>query len=239
MSWLFSANHNTAAGNGSLIWGGHSVAADLKVEVDDESAKERLSNVCRPRLDWQSEDGCRLLNLLLTCSASTSRCGLWISHLPRVSDFSHQRENCISHFLYFDLYQGHDGSRAGWSWMETNPIWQSFQIGKQLKYRGPTFRLTSGEYLLPVWRAKLRTRCLFYWGRRIKEASGEEQIIWSRKNYLMWKNIDYLRNLELSKLFVSSDRSSYSDVVPLYIHGDNFFRFSLSPLMQLMLQVSL
>ena len=39
-------------------------------------------------------------------------------------------------------------------------------------------------------------------------------------------------------LFVSSDRSSYSDNGLLYIRG-NFFRFSLSPLMQLMLQVSL
>ena len=42
-------------------------------------------------------------------------------------------------------------------------------------------------------------------------------------------------------LFVSSDRSSYSDVVLSYIRGggSNFFRFSLRPLMQLMLQESL
>jgi len=45
-------------------------------------------------------------------------------------------------------------------------------------------------------------------------------------------------------LFVCSDRSSYSDDVLLYICGGssssrNFFRFPLSPLMQLMLQVSL
>ena len=40
---------------------------------------------------------------------------------------------------------------------------------------------------------------------------------------------------------VSSDRSSCSDDGLLYIHprSGNFFRFSLSPLMQLMLQVSL
>ena len=39
---------------------------------------------------------------------------------------------------------------------------------------------------------------------------------------------------------VNSDRSSYSDVVLLYIRsGSNFFRCSLSPWMQLMLQVSL
>ena len=55
--------------------------------------------------------------------------------------------------------------------METNPIWESFQIGKQLKYRGPTFKLTPGEYFLPVWRAKLQTRCLFYWNRENQEAS--------------------------------------------------------------------
>ena len=37
--------------------------------------------------------------------------------------------------------------------------------------------------------------------------------------------------------FVSSDRSSYSDDVPLYIRSSsNFFRFSLSPLMQLLLK---
>ena len=42
-------------------------------------------------------------------------------------------------------------------------------------------------------------------------------------------------------MIISSDRSSYSDDGLLYIHGSrsNFFRFSLSPLMQLMLQVSL
>ena len=40
--------------------------------------------------------------------------------------------------------------------------------------------------------------------------------------------------------FVSSDRSSYSDDGLLYIYtSGHFFRFSLSPLMQLMLQVSL
>ena len=39
--------------------------------------------------------------------------------------------------------------------------------------------------------------------------------------------------------FVSSDRSSCNDDGLLYIQNHNFFRFSLSPLMQLMLQVSL
>ena len=40
--------------------------------------------------------------------------------------------------------------------------------------------------------------------------------------------------------FVSFDRSSYSDDGQLYIRGSShFFRFSLSPLIQLMLQVSL
>ena len=38
---------------------------------------------------------------------------------------------------------------------------------------------------------------------------------------------------------VSSDRSSCTDDGPRYIRGGNFFRFSLNPLMQLMLQVSL
>ena len=37
----------------------------------------------------------------------------------------------------------------------------------------------------------------------------------------------------------SSDRSSYTDDGPQYIRGTSFFRFSLSPLVQLMLQVSL
>ena len=37
----------------------------------------------------------------------------------------------------------------------------------------------------------------------------------------------------------SSDRSSYTDDGPRYIRGTSFFRFSLSPLVQLMLQVSL
>ena len=41
-------------------------------------------------------------------------------------------------------------------------------------------------------------------------------------------------------IVISSDRSSYSDNGLLYIRAQrNFFRFSLSPLMQLMLQVSL
>ena len=35
--------------------------------------------------------------------------------------------------------------------------------------------------------------------------------------------------------FVSSDRSSYSDDGLLYIRGSQFFRFSLSPLMHMML----
>ena len=39
--------------------------------------------------------------------------------------------------------------------------------------------------------------------------------------------------------FVSSVRSSYTDDGLLYIRGSQFFRFSLSPLIQLMLQVSL
>ena len=33
---------------------------------------------------------------------------------------------------------------------ETNPIWESFPIGKQLKQRGPTFKLTPRECFLPV-----------------------------------------------------------------------------------------
>ena len=49
-------------------------------------------------------------------------------------------------FVFKVVYQ------AGWNWMETNPIWQSFPIGKQLKYRGPTFKLTPWEYFLSVWR---------------------------------------------------------------------------------------
>ena len=53
----------------------------------------------------------------------------------------------------------------------------------------------------------------------------------------VWKFTSYFFHF---RGFVSSDRSSYSDGGLSYIRGDgNFFRFSLSPLMQLMLQVSL
>ena len=58
-----------------------------------------------------------------------------------------------------------------------------------------------------------------------------------------WSNscADLAELSELSEQTIaSSDRSSYCDNGLLYISGSsNFFRFSLSPLMQLMVQVSL
>ena len=58
---------------------------------------------------------------------------------------------------------------------------------------------------------------------------------------LAWSQLDasltITTNLFLDCI-ISSDRSSYSDDGLVYIRG-NFFRFSLNPLMQLMLQVSL
>ena len=57
-------------------------------------------------------------------------------------------------------------------------------------------------------------------------------------NFLtFWYTLVHIK-VPLSKI-ISSDRSSYSDDVLLHIHPGHFFGFSLSPLMQLMLQMSI
>ena len=43
----------------------------------------------------------------------------------------------------------------------------------------------------------------------------------------------------INPIIISSDKSSCTDDGLLYVYPGHFFRFSLSPLMQLMLQVSL
>ena len=53
------------------------------------------------------------------------------------------------------------------------------------------------------------------------------------------KRIELTAGSHKDHIFISSDRSSYSDDVLLHIHPGHFFGFSLSPLMQLMLQMSI
>ena len=61
----------------------------------------------------------------------------------------------------------------------------------------------------------------------------------TRMNSRVQLGYNWYKKLTSFVWIFSSDRSSYTDDGPRYIRGTSFFRFSLSPLVQLMLQVSL
>ena len=155
-----------------LLTGLRPLVADLKMEEGEREGTGVQRLAASTQLP-EEDRGC----LHTSPGASTSRWGLWISP-PLLSDFPRHRRKRISHFLYFDLYQWH-GSRTDWSWMETNPIWESFQIGKQLKQREvPLLNWPPGDAF--SWFDELNFRRVLYFIGIPKQGTiCEEQFIYS------------------------------------------------------------
>lgn len=88
------------------------------------------------------------------------------AHASRISPQSGQNFSlCLK--VSLSHFQGQSPRwPAGLNWMGTNPIWQSFQIGNQLKYTGPTSKLARRGYFFTGWRGKPEN---FRWNGHVLE----------------------------------------------------------------------